>query len=97
MLEVRQGHVEQGQAQSTLDAICKALKHIQQAGLPVADDTIKQSLVDIYQAVNSDLGFRQQLELSLPVIPFLLEYKIGLDAGVDLGVVWKEFVERVRK
>jgi hypothetical protein len=36
------------------------------------------------------------LELSLPIIPFLLEYKIDIDAGVDLGTIWKELMERAK-
>lgn len=94
---IQQQRVEQGEMQNALDAIRRVLKHIQKTGLPVADDAIEQSLADIYQAVSSDMGFRQQLELSLPVIPLLLKYKIGLDAGVDLGAVWKELIKRVQK
>ena len=53
-------------------------------------------LDDIYQSVNSDLDLHQQLELSLPVIPFLLENKIGLDAEIDLGAAWQELVNRAQ-
>ena len=95
--EVRQQRIEQSEMHTVLDAIRRVLKHIQNTGLPVADDKVKQSLADIYQAVNSNMTLHQQLELSLPIIPFLLEYKIGLDAGVDLGAVWRELVERVQK
>jgi hypothetical protein len=95
--EIHQQRMEQGEIQSILDAIRRALKHVQEAGLPVDDPAIRQSLADIYEAVNSDLSFRQQLELSIPVIPFLIEYKVGLDAGVDLGAVWRELVERAKR
>ena len=88
--EIRQGRVEQGQMENTLDAIRRTLQHVQEVGLPVADEDVKQSLADIYRSVNSDLDFRQQLELSLPVIPFLLQYRVGFEAGVDLREVWKE-------
>ena len=94
--EIRQGRMEQGQIQNTLKTMRLALRHIQETGLPIADEEIKQSLTDIYQAVNSNLDLQQQLELSLPIIPFLLEYKVGLGAGVDLGAVWRELVSRVR-
>ena len=96
-VEIQQGRLEQTEIQHALDAIRQVLGYIQRTGLPIADEKVKQSLADIYQAVNSDLNFQQQLELSLPVIPFLLEYKIGLGGGVDLGAVWKELVERVRR
>ena len=79
--DVQQGRIEQGEIQNELDAIRKVLRYIQTTTLPIADAAVKKSLDDIYQAVNSNLSFHQQLELSLPVIPILLEYKIGLDAG----------------
>jgi hypothetical protein len=71
--DVRQGRIEQGEIQNGLDAIRKVLQHIHTTTLPIADTAVKKSLDDIYQAVNSNLNFHQQLELSLPVIPFLLE------------------------
>jgi hypothetical protein len=95
--DFQQQSIGQGEIQSTLDAIRRALKHIQSTGLPIADDEVKKSLDDIYQSLNSNLDLRQQLELSLPVIPFLLEYKISLDADVDLGAVWRELAGRVQK
>jgi hypothetical protein len=95
--EVRRGRIEQGEMRISLDAIRRVLRHVQETGLPVVDGEIRQSLADIHKAVNSDLGLRQQLELAIPVIPFLLEYKIGLEAGVDLGAIWKDLVERVRE
>ncbi len=94
--EIRQQRIEQDEMQSTLDAIRRVLKYVQETGFSVDDSAIRQSLTDIYTAINSDLSFRQQLELSIPVIPFLLEYKVGLDAGVDLEAIWKELVERVQ-
>ena len=93
---VRQGRIEQGETERVLDAIRRTLKYIQVAGLPT-DAEVKKTLDDVYQSVNSDLNSHQQLELSLPVIPFLLEYKIGIDAGVDLGALWKELVQRAQK
>ena len=91
--EVHLGRVEQGQLSKTVDAIRRALKHIQDAGIPMDDPQIEQSLHEIYIAVNSNLGLQQQFELSLPVLPFL-NYKVSLGAGFDLGAVWKELKDR---
>lgn len=93
--EVRQDRIEQDQLQRTIDSIRLALKYIQVEGLTVNDEGLKKSLDDIYQAINSDLTFRQKLELSLPIIPVLLAYKIELGASIDLKAVWKELKELV--
>lgn len=93
--EVRQGRIEQDQLQRTIDSIRRALKYIQIEGLPVKDEDLKKSLNDIYKAVNSDLTFQQKLELSIPIIPVLLAYKIELGASIDLKAVWKELKELV--
>ncbi len=95
--EFRQQAIGQGEIEKILDAIRRALKHILNSGVSINDQEIKKALDDIYQSINSSLDFSQQLELSLPIIPFLLEYKIGLNAGVDLGAVWEELIERVKK
>ncbi len=95
LTEVRQGQIEQARMANTVDAIRRDLKHFL-ASESAANAEIKQSLADIYQAVNSDLTFQQQLELSLPVIPFLLEYKVGLGAGVDLVAAWQELLTQIR-
>jgi hypothetical protein len=91
--EIQQGRIEQGQLQRTVDSIRRALKRIQEVGLPVDDEELTESLNQIYRAVNSDLSFRQKLELSIPIIPLLLEYKIELGAGVDLGAAWEELIK----
>lgn len=95
--EIRQGRVEQGQLQRTINSIRLALKSIQDVGLPVDDEELRKLLDDIYRAINSDLTFQQKVELSIPIIPLLLRYKIELGAGVDLGAVWKELVELARQ
>ena len=80
-----------------LNAIRRALKHIQDMGLPVSDEGLEKSLADIYQAINSDFTLQEKLEISLPIIPLLLEYKVELGAGVDLEGAWKELVRRVKQ
>lgn len=95
--EVQGGRIEQGELTRMLDAIRRALKHIQEVGLSVNDERLEKSLSDIYQAINSDSRLHEKVELSLPIIPLLLEYKVELGAGVDLEGVWKELVRRVKR
>lgn len=96
LVEIRQNRIEQDVVQNTLDAIRHSLKYIQTEGLPIKDAEIEQTLADIYQEVVSNLDFQQQFELSLPVIPFLLSYKISLGAGIDLGAVWNDLNSLIR-
>lgn len=94
--EIHEGRIEQGQLLRTIDAIRRALRHIQTSGLPI-DNEVKKMLDAIYVAVNSDLSFSQKVELTLPIIPLLLEYKVEVGAGVDLEAVWAELKDKIRK
>lgn len=92
---VNQGRLEQGEVAQAVESIRKVLKYVQESN-EVTDQGIKYTLDEIYQSVNSNLSFQQQFELSLPVIPFLLDYKVNLGAGVDLGAMWQELLIRIR-
>jgi len=52
--------------------------------------------VAMFDSINSDLDTHQQFGLSLPIFPFLLEYKLVIVANVDLEAVWKEPLQRVK-
>jgi len=95
--EVHQGRLEQGSMRSTVESTRRALKHILGTGVKFDDPQIANALAEIYQAVNSSLTMEQQFELTLPVIPYLLNYKFNLGAGVDLQAVWKELIGRLQK
>lgn len=94
--EVHQGRIEQGELQRTVDATRRSIRHILDTGVKINDADVVKSLSDIYESVNSSLTFEQQFELTLPVIPFLLEYKINLGAGIDLQAVWDELISRLK-
>jgi hypothetical protein len=95
--EIEQGRIEQGELQRAVDAVRRALKRLLEVGLPIDDEELKRSLDDIYRAVSGDLDFHQKLELSIPIIPLLLQYKLDLGAGVELGALWRELAERSQK
>ena len=88
--EVREQRLAESEMRNTLNSIRRVLKFIQDHGIPIDDEEIKNSLSEIYEAVNSNIGMRQKLELSLPIIPLLLNYKFELDMGVDLAVLWRD-------
>lgn len=96
LCELRALAIAQGEMQRTLDAIRRVLKHLQRTGLPIDSET-KKSLDEIYKAVNPNLDFEQGFEISLPIIPLLLQYKIALNGRVDLGAAGEELKKRIQK
>ena len=95
--EVHQGRIEQGELNRTIESTRRAIKYILDSGVKINDPQLAKTLTDIYQSVNSSLTLEQQFELTIPIIPLLLEYKIVLGAGVDLQAVWDEIIKRIRE
>lgn len=93
--ELHQGRIEQAEMGNTIDAVQRAINYALTVNETISEE-FKQSLSEIYSSVNAGLSFQQQFELSLPVIPFLLNYKIALGGDVDLGAVWQELRQRIR-
>ncbi len=96
LIEVHQNKVEQELARRTVAEVQKAIEQIRSQGLPTTDPAIRKALESLADK-GSSLDFNQQFELSLPVIPFLLEYKVSLGGGVELGAVWDELCQRIQK
>lgn len=94
LAEIRQGRIEQGAVQNTLSAIRDTLLHIKSHGLPVNDPELEQTLADISReiAAAGDLDLQQQLELSLPIIPLLLQYKVTVGSARSLTDIWREII-----
>ncbi|MGD9100667.1 MAG: hypothetical protein PVF45_09325 [Anaerolineae bacterium] len=95
---IRRGRMEQGEMQATLQALRRAMGVMMQRGLPM-DAELRAAVADLTEAVESSLGLEQKLELSLPLIPTFLAYKIELamDSETDLHDVWNELRERWRR
>jgi hypothetical protein len=92
--EIRLGHVARADLARTLDAIRRALKY----NLRMQEDLdadLRQGLEEIEKALNRDLSLQQQTELSLPIIPLLLNYKVSFSGDVDLEAVWQELMARI--
>jgi hypothetical protein len=98
MGEVHQGRIEQGELSRTLDAVRRAMKYIGENGVKINDPKISKALADAHQqSENGSLSLEEKFELTLPIIPLLLDYKISLGGAVDLKAAWREFVERFKK
>ena len=92
---VQQGRMEQGEMQATLDALRRALRAVATQGPPV-DAELRAAVADLTEAVESSLRLERKLELSLPLIPLFLDYKIELavDSQIDLHALWDELRSR---
>jgi hypothetical protein len=64
-------------------------------GTNIGDD-VRRAL-EVLGDKGSKLEFNQKFELTLPVIPFLLNYSASFDGGVELGAVWDELCTRIKK
>jgi hypothetical protein len=97
LVAVRQGRVEHRDMQATLEALRQAMGVMLHRGLPM-DAELRAVMADLTEAVESSLSLEQKLELSLPLFPPFLEYKIELavDSETDLHAVWDELRERWR-
>lgn len=71
-------------------------------GVPM-DAELRAAVTDLTEAVESSLSLDQKLELALPLVPFLLNYKIELGAGSevdlhdvadDLGRHWRRLLAK---
>jgi hypothetical protein len=90
--EVRQ------ELRNTLDAIRRALIHLQTQQLPDLSTDLKQMLDEVTEMVSADVDLRTGLELTIPLIPLLLNYKTTLDAGagLDLRQAWEDLINWAR-
>jgi len=95
--EIRLGRVEQNNLRRIIDATARSMKYVMNHGVKVNDPEVAKSLASIQQSVDNGLSLEQQLELTLPLIPFLLEYKVNLGKGVDLREMWEELLARFTK
>lgn len=94
--ELHNENIKLGEITNLLDAIRRVLKYVLRTGIAINDPELADSLREIYEAINSNLSLTNQLELTIPIIPLFLQYKLDLEAGVDLGAVYKELVKRYK-
>jgi hypothetical protein len=95
--EVRLGRVEQDRLRHMVDATARGMKYLLNHGIKINDPMVAKSLTSIQESAENNLSLEQQLELTLPLIPFLLEYKVNVGSGVDLREMWEELTARFTK
>jgi len=82
----------------TLDAVRRALIHMQAQQLPALDAEVKRALDEVTEIVCAGVDLRTGLELTVPLIPLLLSYRTTLEAGtgLDLRQVWRNLIDWAR-
>jgi hypothetical protein len=81
----QQGRLAQAEMQATLADLRRAMQIILNQGSPMPPE-LRTAIADLTEAVESSLSLDQKLELALPLVPLLLNYKIELGAGSDLDL-----------
>lgn len=87
---IQMGRLEQGEMTRTIEAIRLALRAMQ-----TTDLKLTQEIQDAAAVVESDLEIQQKLELSLPLIPLLLQYKVEISAGSEADL--NEALDRIKE
>jgi hypothetical protein len=92
---VQQGRLEQGEMSRTLEAVRRAMRAVMEEGPPM-DAELRAAMADLREGVESSLSLERKLELTLPLIPMFLAYKMELavDSVVDLHALWEELRRR---
>ncbi|MBK8988208.1 MAG: caspase family protein [Chloroflexi bacterium] len=90
--ELHYQRLEQAEMERTVESVRRVLQQNQ-----ITDDELKELMEKVYRQVTSSLSMEEQFELTLPVIPLLLNYKISLSGGVELDALWQEFKDRFLK
>jgi hypothetical protein len=92
---LQQDRLAQAEMQATLVDLRRAMQVILNRGVPM-DPELRAAIADLTEAVESSLSLDQKLELALPLVPLLLNYKIELGAGSDLDLhdLWRDLQAR---
>ncbi len=95
MEALQENNLQQNEMDDILEAVEQVLRVIQTYDAQL-DVDVREAFEDLAEAVESNLGLQQKLELALPVIPFFLDYKVefAVRGDVNLNKVWEDTVAR---
>lgn len=82
-----------------LDGIRRALSDLQARQLPALDADVRRALDEVTETLRAGGDLRSGLELTVPLIPLLLSYRLSLEAGtgLDLRQVWENLLAWARR
>ena len=79
------GAIEQGEMIRTLDAIRRSLRAMQKTNTELESE-IQSIITKANTVIDSKLTLQQKIELTLPILPYILDYKVELGAGSDADI-----------
>lgn len=97
---MRQNEIEADrELREILDGVRRSLVHLQSRQMPELDAQLRQALDELAEILKTDADLHTGLELTIPIIPLLLDYKINFDAGSELNLskLWDKLVVRLRR
>ncbi len=82
-----------------LDGIRRALSDLQARQLPALDEDVRRALDEVTEVLRADIELRSGLELTVPLIPLLLSYRLSLEggSGLDLRQAWENLLAWARR
>lgn len=94
----REGDVAaQRELREMLDGLRRGFNHLQTRELPAMDQRLRDAIAEVTEIVKADADLNTGLELTIPLIPLLLDYKVNLDlgGGLDLRQWWESVREKL--
>ena len=85
----------QREMREMLDGLRRAFIHWQTRELPEMDQRLRDAIAEVTEIVKADANLNTGLELTIPLIPLLLDYKVNLDLGGGLDL--RQWWEKVRR
>jgi hypothetical protein len=87
---IRQGDIQQDEMKEMLVMVQQALSTLQDNQVNLSQE-VKEAIANASSALNSETSLQGKLELTLPIIPLLLDYKVELAVtdSIDLNKFWE--------
>ncbi|CAG0935177.1 5'-methylthioadenosine/S-adenosylhomocysteine nucleosidase [Thermoflexales bacterium] len=82
-----------------VDGLRHTLINLQSCDLPKMDQDLRDAIAEVTEVVKSEADGGTGLELSIPLVPLLLNYKVNLDlgSGLDLRQWWEKIREKLMR
>ncbi len=87
----------QREIREMLDGLRRAFRHLQTRELPAMDQRLRGAIAEAMEIVKANADLNTGLELAVPLIPLLLDYKVNFDlgGGLDLWQWWENLRQKL--